>query len=107
MEYLYHWYDQLMNNRASRVVLDGDSTTKGDVVIDQYKLQNLLPIMLGPNVPPLAFTNIGVNGADMAYWQSTGVAAELAQSPDLLIVRYGLNGQTTLTECRRRIGLPV
>jgi hypothetical protein len=96
-EYLYHWFSLLRSNLPARVVFDGDSTTLGAGVNDwRYHLENLVPAMLGSNVPSaLSWLNIAVSGVDVVYWSTIAATNELAQNPDLLIVRFGINGPNT------------
>ena len=92
-EYLYHWFSLLRSNLPVKVVFDGDSTSAGNSIADwRYLLQNLIPALIGPTASTITWASIAVSGVDVVYWNTNAVAAELAQNPDLLIVRFGING---------------
>ena len=75
-----------------KVAWSGDSTTAGDGLSSEYFLNNLflreLEIRGVSNVSSL---NMGYSGANTEQWRTTYLATDLAQFPDLYILRWGIN----------------
>ena len=98
-EYLYHWFSLLRSNLAATVVFDGDSTTVGGYINNpSYQLQTAVPALIGTVPSALTWVNLGTNGQDVVWWTNYGVARELSANPDLLVVRFGINGPNTGTQ---------
>jgi lysophospholipase L1-like esterase len=92
-EYLYAFTKKLMTTGAvPTIVLAGDSTTAGDGIIDpNYFLQNLLRQIITRNFRDATIYNDGVSGSNTEQWRTTYLTGQLARTPDLMIIRYGIN----------------
>ena len=89
-------YDQHTNpTRQMRIVFSGDSTTAGVGVDAPYQISNLVLTgitengMQGPY--NTACVNNGHSGAHTGQWESTYVYDDISASPDLLVLRWGIN----------------
>ena len=101
MEYLAYWHNLLISQtsaptRKPIMVFSGDSTTAGDGVTDPlYTINNLLLTAgesRGMQTPyGLDSINRGQSGAHTGQWVSTHLTGDLAASPDLLVLRWGIN----------------
>ena len=91
-EYLTAFQAKLISRAASKILFDGDSTTAGDSTTTPYRIWEVVPALAGT----LGFTNVtGVNaghsGGGTSTWLSTWIALNLAENPDLMVIRWGLN----------------
>ena len=105
-EYLYAWLVKLMAGSTPVIDLAGDSTTSGTGVDDaNYLLDALITNFMTSSYPAVTVYNDGVTGTTTAQWVSTYLTAQIARSPDLMIIRYGLNdaanGLATFTTALR------
>ncbi|QEM04879.1 SGNH/GDSL hydrolase family protein [Mucilaginibacter rubeus] len=92
-EYLSSFHKKLLAKTAVKVILSGDSTTAGtgassntyhpDILLNQITLNN--------HIDNVTYINSGVGGQSTAYWLSTALPADLAQNPDVYILRWGIN----------------
>lgn len=100
-EYLAYWHNILIAQvsaptRKPIMVFSGDSTTAGVGLTDPlYSMSNLLLTAgesRGLQTPyGLSSINRGQSGAHTGQWVSTHLAGDLAASPDLLVLRWGIN----------------
>ena len=91
-EYLYAWLVKLMAGGTPVIDLAGDSTTSGTGVGDSnYLLDALITNFVTASYPAVTVYNDGVSGTTTAQWVSSYLTAQIARSPDLMIIRYGLN----------------
>lgn len=81
--------------RSPIIVFSGDSTTAGDAVTVDYQISNLvndagnfagLQTAFG-----LTCLNNGHSGAQISDWIDTYLAQDLADNPDLYVIRWGIN----------------
>lgn len=92
-ETLYGWYDNLQSNNGLTIMFSGDTTTLGQTINDPAYYINIL----FDNLAHMdGFTNIttinsGHNGASTVQWDSSYVSGEITSSPDLWIIRWGIN----------------
>lgn len=97
-EYLYAFQSKLLDSAVSaKIVCSGDSTTEGGYagVDAKYLIHALLKregIQRGHSVDTV---NAGHSGKNTAEWVSTYLSGDLAQAPDLYIVRWGINDPTS------------
>lgn len=98
-EFLAHWYSLLAIPANSVVLLAGDSTVSGQSVTTPFIPNNLLDTIIGRNLsaPAIQVLNYGVGATKTSQWATTAagptysVETQIVQSPDLWIIRYGLN----------------
>lgn len=76
-----------------KVSWSGDSTTAGDAVSDTgFILSNLFLATARKNsIAAVTSLNRGHSGANTEQWRTTYIATDLAENPDLYIVRWGIN----------------
>lgn len=97
-EYLSSFHKKLYANQAAssptplKVLFSGDSTTGGmndgaDTAIDQA----LTYLAAKDYIPAVTFISNSHNGGTAQNWLSTWLANDLAISPDVLVLRWGIN----------------
>lgn len=95
-ENLARWFHVMMQPAAApRIVFSGDSTTAGDGTSTDFKIHLLVKRGLrGRGLQ----TNYGINainkghsGDTAAQWAATYVTQDIADNPDLYVVRWGIN----------------
>lgn len=75
-----------------KVSWTGDSTTAGDATTTPYNLNNLFASLASEKgISNLTSLNNGHSGIDTEMWRTDYLSAELAENPDLYIIRYGIN----------------
>lgn len=81
--------------RKPIMVFSGDSTTFGADCSADYRLDAYMKTVgeeRGLQTPyGLSSVNRGISGAHTGEWASTYVTADLAATPDLLVLRWGIN----------------
>lgn len=92
-EYLSSFHKKLIAKSAVKIILSGDSTTAGDGATSTiYHPDTLLnQITLNNRIPNVTYVNSGAGGQSTVGWLSTYLAADLAQNPDVYILRWGIN----------------
>lgn len=91
-EYLSAFHKKLMAGQATKVILSGDSTTQGNDNTPPFYLDYLLAGLASKfGVPGVNFVNAGHGGMATTNWLSGYLAADLAQNPDVYILRWGIN----------------
>jgi lysophospholipase L1-like esterase len=91
-EYLSSFHKKIMAGTATKVVLSGDSTTAGDSTTTGFKLNELLTEITGKiGIPNVTFVNNGQSGKHTGQWETTYVNNDLSSTPDVLILRWGIN----------------
>lgn len=95
-EYLSAWHKALMAGSTVTAVLTGDSTTAGTSVTTPYKLHTLLSGLFASYFVggTITWSNRGQGGQSAGDWQSSYLAGDLALSPSLMIIRWGINDPT-------------
>lgn len=88
------------NRQPVKIVLSGDSTTVGvgasnDAFKPHVQLQSISSAM---GYSYVTVVNKGVSGGSTYQWKDLWIAGELAENPDLLILRWGINDPATLTQ---------
>lgn len=98
VETMYGWYNKLVCNNYSelKIILSGDSTTQPatptDTHIDKsYSPEKMLQDMFTADGYRILALNRGHQGATTVTWDSTYVASDLLESPDVYVVRWGIN----------------
>ena len=81
------------NGITAKVSWSGDSTTAGDGITDgSYLLSNLFKATTNVNgIANITSLNRGHSGANTEQWRTTFLAGDLAENPDLYIIRWGIN----------------
>lgn len=81
--------------RKPVMVFSGDSTTAGDGVSADYQIDDLLKLageVAGVQTPfGLSSINRGQSGKNTEQWRTTYLSGDLAENPDLLVLRWGIN----------------
>lgn len=91
-EYLSHAHKRLIAGSAVKIVFSGDSTTAGDGTTTPYRIWELVPqFATRRGLSLVTGENRGQSGKTAAEWVSTYLAGDLALSPNVLIVRWGIN----------------
>lgn len=105
LEYMAAFHNLLITQnttptRKPIMVFSGDSTTEGVGVDTDYQIHALIKKAgeeLGLQSPyGLSSINRGLSGASTETWYTSRVAGDLAQNPDLLVLRWGINDPTYL-----------
>lgn len=97
-EYLAYVQNQLISRpdatQQIKVIWSGDSTTEGDGIVGNspYNINNLFGYMSASyGIGNVLSLNRGHSGETTVDWESTYLASDLAESPDLYIIRWGIN----------------
>ena len=92
-QYLTAFHNKLIAKTSAKMIFSGDSTTQGggtgatgEFILSQGMLTQGMQ-----RGHILTSVNAGHSGEDTADWVSTYLAADLAQLPDLYVLRWGLN----------------
>jgi lysophospholipase L1-like esterase len=108
-EYLAAIHKRIATLLIATILFCGDSTTYGVGVDSDYKLDQLMVSFANNQSPPIGnitTINNGHSGATCAEWISLGyLTADIAVSPDLMIIRYGLNDGNTDTPAQLEANL--
>lgn len=113
-EYLSFVQNKIMalgskSTAAIKVSWSGDSTTAGDGTDTPFNLNNLFSATARKNsISAITSLNRGHSGANTEQWRTTYLSADLAENPDLYIVRWGINDASrglTAFEISLRTGL--
>jgi lysophospholipase L1-like esterase len=103
-EYLYYYHEKLRNKQAVKLIFSGDSTTYGDAITDtNWVLNNAAKnILVQYGVKAITSINSGHSGKNTQDWLAGYLADDLAQTPDLYILRWGVNdsGGLPLTQTK-------
>lgn len=96
MEYLNYYHTKLRNHAKTTLVFGGDSTTYGTSIVDvNYKINALAKDFIENNGGNICTSiNAGHENKNTADWVNTYLAQDLAQNPDLYIIRPGVNDGT-------------
>lgn len=91
-EYLFSVYNKLRARTPFLGLAQGDSTTFGDSIADvNAKIHKLVQDLVADYGFKITMNNEGHSGINAEQWRTTYLAGELAQNPDLMIIRYGVN----------------
>lgn len=91
-EYLYAAHIKLRNRSPFLVVFSGDSTTAGDSISDpNLKIDVAVRNQVGDCGFAITTANRGQSGQHTEQWRTTWLAGDMALSPDLLVLRWGIN----------------
>lgn len=91
-EYLAHWMTLAEANSAIAFRCSGDSTTAGNNTTGNFAPCALFAqSAITRGLTGVTATNAGQSGKDTADWLSTYLATDLAASPDVYVVRWGIN----------------
>ncbi len=94
-EYLGHLHSLLINGSAAKLIFSGDSTTEGGTGNGIFNTANNINAVVGTMMqaayPGITTVNSGHSSQSTALWLSTYLALDLAQNPDLYVLRWGIN----------------
>lgn len=92
-EYLSAFHKKLMVPSAAKVIYSGDSTTAGNGATAGYTITELMNYLVNKDGLGSLITtvNSGQSGKDTQQWVDSYLAADLAQNPDLYVLRWGIN----------------
>lgn len=92
-EYLIFYHNKLRNNQPVKNLWSGDSTTFGfDITDANFLLDKLSATFLNScGITSVTSINVGHNSTQTTDWINSFLAADLAQTPDLYVLRWGLN----------------
>lgn len=103
IEYLYAFQQLLIDQQASPTrkpiaIWSGDSTTNGSDVAVEYRIYNMFKEYMekeGMQTPyNITSINGGHGGEYSGEWLDNHLANDLAQNPDLYVLRWGINDPT-------------
>lgn len=92
-EYLWPYWNKVLARQDCTVILSGDSTTEGvGISASAYLPHNLLySLSLDAGIKNQSIINEGHASQHTGTWDSTYVSSDMAQDPDLYVVRWGIN----------------
>lgn len=97
-EYLSYFHKLLQSDAEGslqaqkKIIFSGDSTTEGGAATSPYLMNELIAEMaLGAGVRGVVGINAGHSGQSTVEWLNSYLAADLAQTPHLYIIRWGIN----------------
>lgn len=96
-EYLSFVQNKIINRGAAtgvniKVSWSGDSTTAGDGTTSGFTLSELFKeSALVKGISNVTSLNRGHSGENTEQWRATRLAGDLAENPDLYIIRWGIN----------------
>jgi lysophospholipase L1-like esterase len=91
-EYLAYFHKRLIAGTASKITFSGDSTTAGDGTTTPYRIWELIPnAATRAGLVGVTGSNRGQSGKHTGEWVSTFLAGDLADNPNLLVLRWGAN----------------
>lgn len=98
-EYLSSFHKKLIAGTPTKIIFSGDSTTAGSYDDSAFFVDQLLSrSMLQNGITGVTTMNSGYPSKCVTDWINTYLAQDLAQNPDVYIVRWGINdacnGQT-------------
>ena len=93
IEYLSYWHGKLLARTGGKILCAGDSTTVGNNVAAAEDLPNAILGRIAVNRGHVLVTTVndGHSGVDTEQYRNTYLAAALAQDPDLIVIRLGIN----------------
>lgn len=83
--FLFHFHEQYRLNNASKVVYSGDSTT------DAFFFYSSMYVALDHIYPNASSIEAGHSSHSTVDWLYTHLANDIAQNPDLYVIRWGIN----------------
>lgn len=90
-EHLYGHYNRVRGRSAIKIVFSGDSTTYGDGLGDDRIDQVVLRAAKASGISNVTVANHGRPTFHTGDWDDTYVAMDIAASPNVLVIRWGLN----------------
>lgn len=93
MEYLAFYHKKLIINAVVKLIFSGDSTTFGVGITDPNFLLDALSksFLLRCGISSVTSINAGHSSKLTSDWLNTYLAEDMAQNPDLYVVRWGFN----------------
>jgi hypothetical protein len=89
-QYLWPFFQKLLDLQPATLVVNGDSTTAGHGVTGRHRPEAILRSFADENnVRGLTITNTAVSGADAGDWEASNVATDMALDPDIYISHFG------------------
>ena len=104
-EYLSSWFKKLLNNIGNsephilKVMATGDSTTGGDGTSDdKFLYENIMAHLANKSaIANVTFLNRGHGGQLTQSWLDSFLDSDLAENPDVYIIRWGINDTAVLS----------
>lgn len=92
-EYLAYYHEKIRTNQAVKLLFSGDSTTVGsDITDSNFVISTLAKTILNRHmVTTVTSINAGHVGAATQDWINSYLANDMAQNPDLMVLRWGIN----------------
>ncbi len=91
-EYLSHAHKRLMAGLGIVVTMSGDSTTFGTGATSPYLVNDLIATMAKrAGLKNVTTVNRGLSAKDAQYWSTNRIPGDLATSPNVLVIRWGIN----------------
>ncbi|MBD1364371.1 SGNH/GDSL hydrolase family protein [Mucilaginibacter sp. ZT4R22] len=92
LEYLSSFHKKLIAGTDVKIIVAGDSTSAYNGGEAGYDVTSLLTSLIAKhNISGVTLLGAGEPGATNEDWADTYLAGQLAQNPDLLLLRYGIN----------------
>lgn len=93
VNFLSSFHKKIMNGTATKIVFSGDSTTAGDSVVSRSNFidQVVLTAAQKDGFSNVTVENNGVGGKHTGEWETLYVNNDLADAPDVLVLRWGIN----------------
>ncbi len=90
--YLSNFHSLLMAGSPVKMIFSGDSTTEGTNIVNSANiLSTLVGNMMQVAFPYVTSINAGHSSMSTTQWLATYLAADLAQNPNLYVLRWGIN----------------
>jgi len=92
-EYLSAFHAKLMRQQPIKISFSGDSTTEGTGNTTGYVMPDIIRFMCQRTGYGRLFTvlNKGMAGAVTSSWLSLLMGLDMAENPDLYVIRWGIN----------------
>ncbi|MBC8009150.1 MAG: SGNH/GDSL hydrolase family protein [Burkholderiales bacterium] len=107
-EHLATFIAKVSTRTAAKIVFTGDSTIAGDGTTSPYRLNEIVEnaaAALGYNA--ITTVNNGHSGANTQSWNTTYLAGDLSENPDLMVCGWGLNDPTGVNTDQQNADLTV
>jgi len=92
LEYLSSYQKKIMAGTATKTIFSGDSTTDGGLIDSNFYIWKLFADYNNKNgIYNSTVVNGGHSGMGTDTWLSTYLSEDMLQTPDLYILRWGMN----------------
>lgn len=90
-ETLFGLFNKLRNRQNIKIVFTGDSTTAGWGLNDEAIDRIVFRAAANAGIRGVTTVNRGFPAKDTNDWDTTYVAGDIAENPDVFVIRWGLN----------------